>query len=456
MAVASFFIYNTYEVNHMNIPQNVNFILQTLEHAGFEAFIVGGCVRDIIRGVVPKDWDIATSAAPAQAKLLFARTIDTGIKHGTITVLIDKQHYEVTTYRIDGEYLDSRRPETVQFTRNIEDDLARRDFTMNAIAYHPSRGFVDPFGGQEDIKHGIIRCVGEPMHRFKEDALRMLRAIRFSGTTGFKICSKTLDAITELSQNLQNISPERIREELGKLVTSPNPKATELLHTTGLLPYILKFHAIQNPCHSGLNPEFSCSGLQTMPITVSTNETCPMTFSLKAAGQVCNDEVQCKISMSLICTWLTCCPPHEQMRMALFLHWAGKNCENILRNLRFDNNSIKEISLYIKMLYAPLPQNRYEIKKLLRLIPQELFENLLLLKSIVTGQTFESLRLQVADIIKKGECFTLRDLAVNGKTLTQIGIPHGKIMGDILENLLDIVMQNPEMNTAEALMRYAI
>ena len=388
----------------MNIPENVNFILQALENAGFEAFIVGGCVRDIIRGVVPKDWDIATSATPAQAKQLFTRTIDTGIKHGTITVLISKQHYEVTTYRIDGEYLDSRRPETVQFTGNIEDDLARRDFTMNAIAYNPARGFVDPFGGQEDIKRGIIRCVGEPVHRFKEDALRMLRAIRFSGTTGFTICGKTLDAVAELSQNLQNISPERIREEIGKLVTSPNPQAVRFLHTAGLLSYILPANATPH----------------------------------------------------LVGDWLASCPPHEPMRMALFLHSSGQNCENILRNLRFDNNSIKEISLYVKMLYAPLPQNRYEIKKLLRFIPQELFENLLILKSIITGQTFDSLSLQVVDIIQKGECFTLRDLAVNGKMLAQAGIPHGKTMGDILENLLDIVMQNPEMNNAEVLMRYAI
>jgi len=381
----------------MNIPENVNFILQTLERAGFEAFIVGGCVRDIIRGVAPKDWDIATSATPAQTKPLFARTIDTGIKHGTITVLINKQHYEVTTYRIDGEYLDSRRPETVQFTGNIEDDLARRDFTMNAIAYNPARGFVDPFCGQEDIEREIIRCVGEPAHRFNEDALRMLRAIRFSGITGFAICSNTLDAIAKLSQNLQNISPERIREELGRLITSPNPQAVELLHSTGLLEYIL--------------------------------------------GK----------DISLTCTWLTSCPPHEPMRMALFLHWSGQNCENILRKLRFDNNSIKEISLYVKMLYAPLPQNRYEIKKLLRFIPQQLFENLLILKSIITGQTFDSLRLQAVDIIQKGECFTLRDLAVNGNILAQAGIPHGKAMGDILENLLDIVMQNPEMNTVDTL-----
>ena len=400
----------------MNIPQNVKHILQTLEAAGFEAFIVGGCVRDIIRGVQPKDWDIATSATPALAKPLFSRTIDTGIKHGTITVLIDKQHYEVTTYRIDGEYLDSRRPETVEFTGNIEDDLARRDFTMNAIAYNQTRGFVDPFCGQEDIARKTIRCVGIPAHRFKEDALRMLRAIRFAGTTGFAICPNTLDAITELAPNLQHISPERIREELGKLVTSPNPQAVRFLYTTGLLTYIFK------PCHSGLDPESPCNSLQTM---------------------------------SRICNQLVSCPAHEPMRMALFLHWAGENCETILRALRFDNNSRKEISLYVKMLHSPLPQNRYEIKKLLRFITPELFDNLLTLKTIIDpskAETFDHTRREVADILQNGECFTLRDLAVNGKMLAQAGVAHGKTMGDILESLLDAVMQNPQINTVDALM----
>ena len=419
----------------MNIPTNVTFILQTLEAAGYEAFIVGGCVRDIIRGVVPKDWDIATSATPAQAKPLFKRTIDTGIKHGTITVLIDKQHYEVTTYRIDGEYLDSRRPETVQFTGSIEDDLARRDFTMNAIAYNPARGFVDPFGGRGDIARKIIRCVGEPAHRFKEDALRVLRAVRFAGTTGFAICSETLNAVAKLAPNLQNISPERVREELGKLVTSPNPGAVELLYTTGLMPYIIHDHN-GRPQAAPTNTTPG-RGRDTSPTPVGANCVRP------------------DVNPSLF-TWLHSCPTHEPMRMALFLHDTGPNCENILRTLRFDNNSIKEITLYVKNLHAPLPQTRYEIKKLLRNIPQELFMNLLTLQAIIDPaktDALKNIRIETADIIQKHECYTLRDLAVNGDMLAQAGIPRGKVMGDILESLLDTVMCNPEMNTADILMR---
>jgi len=383
----------------------VEFIIDSLECVGYEAFIVGGCVRDIIRGVAPKDWDVATSATPAQAKALFARTIDTGIKHGTITVLLDRRHYEVTTYRIDGAYLDGRRPETVEFVSNIEEDLSRRDFTMNAIAYHPAKGFVDPFGGQADINRKMIRCVGDPVHRFTEDALRMLRAVRFSGTTGFAICGDVLKAISKLKRNLSNVSPERIREELGKLITSSHPEAVNLLHTTGLLFFVLR--------------------------------------GREYAGDIAE-----------IIPWLKKSPPHEPMRMALFLHWAGDNCENTLRDLRFDNKSIKEISLYVRMLYKRIPNGRYEIKQILRHVPKNIFENLLNLKAIINpleAETLENIRQEAADIYQKGECFTLRDLAINGSDLAELGVPKGKEMGEMLENLLDMVMRNPELNTKSVL-----
>jgi len=337
--------------------------------------------------------------------VLFVRTIDTGIKHGTITVLLDRRHYEVTTYRVDGEYLDGRRPETVEFVSNITEDLSRRDFTMNAIAYNPNKGFVDPFGGQEDIKKDLIRCVGDPVHRFTEDALRMLRAVRFAGTTGFAVCHDVLEAIAKLKYNLANVSPERIREELGKLIMSPHPEAVELLYTTGLLPFVLR----------GRN----------------------------YGGDICK-----------VVAWLKQCPPYEPMRMALFLHWAGNDCENILRNLRFDNKSIKEISLYVRMLHRPIPNERYEIKKILRYVPQDIFENLLTLKAIISlleSETLVDVRQEAVDIAQKGECFTLRDLAINGSDLAELGIPKGKGMGDILESLLDMVMCNPELNVKSTL-----
>ena len=391
----------------IHLPYQVKHIINTLESAGYEAFIVGGCVRDAIRGVVPKDWDIATSATPAKTKILFQRTIDTGIKHGTITVLINRQPYEVTTYRIDGEYLDNRRPETVEFTGNIEDDLSRRDFTMNAIAYNPRIGFIDPFGGQDDIRMNMIRCVGDPFHRFKEDALRMLRAIRFSSATGFSVCNHLLEAISVLNQNLENISPERIREELGKLITAKHPKAVYMLHSSGLLPFVMR-------------------------------------------GKVYAGD------LSKVISWLTKCPPIEPLRMALFLYWANDNCDAILRNLRYDIKSIKEISLYVRMLHTPVPYSRYEIKKILREInSQDLFTNLLDLKEIIDptqSQVLESVRQEAMDIVQKGECFTLQNLAVNGKDLSEIGIPPGKEMGYILEKLLDAVMRDPSLNSKDKLL----
>ncbi|MCL2839535.1 MAG: CCA tRNA nucleotidyltransferase [Defluviitaleaceae bacterium] len=386
------------------IPPNVQAILDTLESPGHEAFIVGGCVRDVIRGTGPKDWDVATSATPAQVKALFLRTIDTGIKHGTITVLIHHESYEVTTYRIDGEYLDNRRPESVIFTTQIEDDLSRRDFTMNAIAYHPTQGFVDPFHGQEDIEKKIIRCVGVAENRFNEDALRMLRAIRFSAVLGFDVDEEAFIAMTTLKKNLAHISPERIREELGKLICGAYPQAIKRLEDTGLLKYVL-----QGRHYKG--------------------------------------------NLTHIIEKIQNCPPDEPMRLTLFLSWAESDCENILKDLRYDNKTIKEVALYIRLLYVPIKNDPVEIKKLLRQMPQESFKKLLDLKKIEL-ENINAIRQTAYSIIAKGECFTLGDLAVNGRDLAQAGIPHGKIMGDILETLLNAVMHDPSLNKKERLLAY--
>ena len=207
----------------IQLPENVKYIIDTIMEAGYEAFAVGGCIRDSILGRKPDDWDITTSASPYQIKELFRRTIDTGIQHGTVTVMIDKEGYEVTTYRIDGEYEDSRHPKEVIFTPNLEEDLKRRDFTINAMAYNEKTGLVDIFEGMQDITRKVIRCVGSPMERFTEDALRMMRAVRFSAQLGYRIEEETAKAITHLAPNLTKISAERIQTELVKLVTSPHP-----------------------------------------------------------------------------------------------------------------------------------------------------------------------------------------------------------------------------------------
>ena len=196
------------------IPEKVEYILNTLLENGYEAYAVGGCVRDVLLGRKPGDWDITTSAKPEQVKKLFRRTIDTGIQHGTVTVMLEKEGFEVTTYRIDGEYEDSRHPKCVEFTTNLVEDLKRRDFTINAMAYNHVAGIVDEFGGMEDLKRKRIVCVGDPQERFKEDALRMLRAVRFSGQLGFEIEENTKNAIQILAPTIQNISAERIRVEL--------------------------------------------------------------------------------------------------------------------------------------------------------------------------------------------------------------------------------------------------
>ena len=205
------------------VPRGAEYIMETLKAAGFEAFAVGGCVRDSILGREPQDWDITTSARPEQVKALFPRTIDTGLQHGTVTVMQNREGFEVTTYRIDGEYEDGRHPKEVVFTPNLEEDLKRRDFTINAMAYNRERGLVDLFGGMEDIKAGVIRCVGEPEERFGEDALRMLRAVRFSAQLGYSIDETTGEGIRKLAGTLVQVSAERIQAELVKMMLSPHP-----------------------------------------------------------------------------------------------------------------------------------------------------------------------------------------------------------------------------------------
>ena len=218
----------------MTMPQEVVRIINTLEQHGYEAYAVGGCVRDAMLGREPEDWDITTSAKPLEVKGLFRKTIDTGLQHGTITVMVNGEGYEVTTYRIDGEYEDGRHPKEVAFTTSLRMDLERRDFTINAMAYNDRSGLVDEFDGVGDLKRGVIRCVGDAGQRFDEDALRMLRAVRFSGQLGFTIEDATLQAMEQRIQNLQKISAERIRVEMTKLLISPNPGRFRVAYTSGM------------------------------------------------------------------------------------------------------------------------------------------------------------------------------------------------------------------------------
>ena len=226
-------------MNRIVLPEKVKYIIETITKAGYEAYAVGGCVRDCLLGRRPDDWDITTSASPWQVKALFRRTIDTGIKHGTVTVMLEEEGFEVTTYRIDGEYADSRHPSEVIFTPNLLEDLRRRDFTINAMAYNETGGLVDEFGGMDDIKRQMIRCVGSPKERFGEDALRMMRAVRFSAQLGYRIEEETASSIRRLAPNLKNISAERIQAELTKLVTSGHPEYLETAYETGITKIVM-------------------------------------------------------------------------------------------------------------------------------------------------------------------------------------------------------------------------
>ena len=223
----------------IQLPQKVHDIIETLQAAGFEAYAVGGCIRDSVLGKEPDDWDITTSAKPEEVKKLFRRTIDTGIMHGTVTIMIEKEGFEVTTYRIDGKYEDSRHPKDVTFTANLKEDLRRRDFTINAMAYNEKDGLIDIFEGIEDIERGLVRCVGDAKERFKEDALRMMRAVRFSAQLGYTIEEKTKEAIKELAPTLLHISAERIQTELVKLLVSDHPDYLRTAYEIGITSQVL-------------------------------------------------------------------------------------------------------------------------------------------------------------------------------------------------------------------------
>ena len=252
------------------LPEQVSFIINTLNQAGFEAYAVGGCVRDSIMGRVPDDWDITTSADPQQVKKLFRRTIDTGIQHGTVTVMLQKTGYEVTTYRIDGEYEDNRHPKEVIFTKSLEEDLKRRDFTVNAMAYHPGEGLVDLFDGIGDMEKKCIRCVGQAEERFSEDALRMMRGVRFSAQFGYRIEEQTREAIRKLRENLRNVSAERIRVELVKLLVSPHPDYLRIACDLGITKVILPEFDVcmetpqHNPHHCYSVGEHTLEGLKAV------------------------------------------------------------------------------------------------------------------------------------------------------------------------------------------------
>ncbi|MDO4337936.1 MAG: CCA tRNA nucleotidyltransferase [Eubacteriales bacterium] len=433
----------------LEIPSKVEQILHILENNGYEAYAVGGCVRDSVLGRTPDDWDITTSAKPEQVKALFRRTVDTGLQHGTVTVLMDKEGFEVTTYRVDGEYEDARHPKEVTFTASLEEDLKRRDFTINAMAYNPVRGIVDLFDGMEDLKKGVIRCVGNPRERFTEDALRILRAVRFSAQLGFQIEERTRDALRVLAPNLEHVSAERIQVELVKLLISPHPDYFRIVWEEGITGVFLPewdacMECAQNtPHHCYTVGEHILHSL----LNIRADKVLRLTMLLHDIGKPVVKKTD------------------ENGRDHFKMHGpeSEKMAHTILRRLKFDNDTIHKVCRLIKWHdYRPIPEPKY-VRRAVNRIGEDIFPLYLEVQEadMLAQSTYrreEKLaRIQgVAacfhEIQESGQCVSLKTLALSGRDLIRAGYAPGPEIGEILNGLLEHVLDHPGDNTKEKLL----
>lgn len=438
----------------LKLPNNVDKILNMLNNAGYEAFAVGGCVRDAMLGIEPNDWDITTSAQPAEIKEVFSscRTINIGEAHGTIGVLIDDVVYEITTYRIDGDYADKRHPDSVSFAKTIEEDLSRRDFTVNAMAYNNEKGIVDPFNGQADLKYKALRCVGDPDTRFNEDALRILRGLRFASVYNFGIESKTAASIIRNRLLLNDISGERIASEFNKLLCGDNVK------------YIL----------SRYKDVFSVF----FPEIVST-------FDFAQNTPHHNKTVWRHITASV-----SFIEPDELLRLVMFLHDVGKPlalrtdskgidhfkghnhfgavlAKNALERLKYPRKTIDDVCVLIEYHDVRFNEDKRKIKHVLNIIGKENFERLLKIQlADIKAQSMYKRESKLRDhelakqafreITDNNECYSLQSLAINGSDLIHLGITDGKSIGFILDNLLDEVINETLENDNVTLKKQAL
>ena len=433
----------------MDMPKNVDIAINLLQSAGFEAYAVGGCVRDSLLGKTPNDWDITTSAKPEDMKSVFAdfHCIDTGIKHGTVTVVIDGEPLEITTFRLDGEYEDNRHPKSVTFTSDLGADLGRRDFTVNAMAYSKMTGTVDLFGGQNDLKNKIIRCVGDPDRRFNEDALRILRALRFASALDFEIEEKTAQSLLKNRALLGNISEERIAKELLKLVCGKGAKRI----LTDFAPVLFE-----------ILPELQ-------PMYKNSHDNPHHCYDIYEHTLIAVESID----------------PEPTLRFAMLLHDCGKPAVK-----KFDENGVAhfyghqrisaEISAQIlarlkvsnkfrdEILFLVSNHDRWELYENTEKMPRYLSKfgldgvlNLLkVMRADVLAQSPEyRYRLdQIADaeeiaknLAAQKPCLSLSELQINGRTLMDIGIPQGRKLGAVLAQLLDEVIDGVTKNTQEAL-----
>ena len=434
----------------IEIPAGAARILKVLEANGYEAYVVGGCVRDSLLGKQPHDWDITTSALPLQVKALFSRTIDTGLKHGTVTIPSGREAYEVTTYRIDGEYLDGRHPSEVTFTASLREDLKRRDFTINAMAYNEKDGLQDFFDGISDLETHRIRAVGDPRKRFEEDALRILRAVRFSAQLGYTVEEETLRAMRTLAPTLARISAERIAAELEKILVSPHPDRLRMAYECGITAVIL--------------PEFDRC--------METPQNNP--HHIYNVGE----HTMCALMQAR---------PDRILRTAILLHDVGKPlcrstdekgidhfyghpeagakiAEEILRRLKSDNETRRKTVQLVRCHDREIRLTPAGVRQAIVRIGEDLFPLLLEVKEadMLAQSTFRReekkahigrVRELYAEILEHKDCLTLRDLAVNGNDLIKYGLRPGKEMGRILHEMLEDVLAEPSHNDREYLLQ---
>ena len=394
---------------HITLPTKVKQIISKLEKADFEAYAVGGCVRDSILGRSPEDWDITTSAKPEEVKRLFNATIDTGLQHGTVTVVIEKEGFEVTTFRLDGDYTDGRHPDRVAFTSSLTEDLRRRDFTINAMAYSEKRGLIDEFDGERDLEDGVIRAVGDACERFSEDALRMLRAIRFAGQLNFKIADETFDAIKELSQNIAKVSVERIAKELEKLLLSGNPEYIALVYETGIFSVIA-------------------------PEVAKLFENGEISASIEALNRASFPEKK----------------ELYQIRLAIFLEGLGADkAANLLKRLKLDNDTINTVKKLLGLSLREVENNETDMRRTVKEAGHKMMPLLLEMRRAKGLKDNKDLYQTVID---NGYCTSISELNINGKDLMDAGIPKGALIGSTLERLLELVIEKPELNTRESLL----
>lgn len=397
------------EKKRISLPENVKNIISVLEKNGYEAYAVGGCVRDSLLGKEPKDWDVTTSAKPQEVKALFRRTIDTGIAHGTVTIMLGKNGYEVTTYRIDGEYEDGRHPKSVEFSASLSEDLKRRDFTINAMAYNERSGIVDEFGGIADMERGIIRCVRKAEERFGEDALRMMRAVRFAAQLGFSIEENTFAAMCSLAPLIEKISRERIAAELSKTLLTDNPDYIRKYEECGILSYIL-----------------------------------PDVHKIMGGAE-------CKRTLEMI----KMADKSPAVRYAaLFAAADAQIAERTLRSLKLDNATIGLAAKLVGTVRHEIPENEHKMRIFLSETGADfwqVYSSFRRCRIKAFGEPQGLAAMEAADrmyetIMARGDCISFKQLAVGGNDLMALGVKPGKMVGEMLERILSEVLEEPSRN----------